>query len=255
MSFTSWLELFRTARVSRALERTSRRSQGLLAVAVLAVSLSSCGGSGVPGNAVAVINGAPITRAAYERYASLLARSGAAGGGKGAQAQISQQAMAALIQSAWVRGEARRLGVTVTDAALAAGLVQTKKQSFPTEKAYQSFLKRSGMTAAEVLDRVRVQLLAKEIEQEIQRGSAPVSEAQIAAYYKAHRAQLAVRGKQRSLAEVKAQIRLLIAQQSSQQRTAAFITEFQKRWKARTTCAKGYVMPLCSNAPKAKSSS
>ena len=315
----------------------------VLVLFVLALCVVGCGsGVSVPPGAVAVIAGTPISGAAYDRYALILAGSGAAGG-KAPQGQVSVQAMTALIQSAWVRGEAKRLGITVTDAALKAQLEQTRKQSFPTEKAYESFLKRSGMTPGEVLDHARVQLLEKEIAQRVERSSAPVSQAQIAAYYAQHRAQLSVperrdieavltrtraraeqaisavqsgtnwsaaakrfsadpavrstggvvrglakgqeptldrfvfsarRGelvgpvrsasgwwyvvrvlsiapaRPRSLQGSTPQIRALIAQQSSQQKSAAFITTFQKRWRALTRCRTGYIVPLCSNAPK-----
>ena len=319
-----------------------------LVLFVLALCVVGCGGgASVPANAVAVVDGTPITRAAYDRYALILARSGAPGG-KASQGRVSVQAMTALIQSAWVRGEAKRLGVTVTGAALKAQLAQTRKQSFPTQRAYESFLKRSGMTPAEVLDRARVQLLEKEIAVKVEHSSTPVSQAQIVAYYNRHRAQLSVperrdievlltrtraraeqaktaaeagtswsmvarrysadpsvsrtggivrgvaRGQEPALDRVvfsarrgelvgpvrsasgwwyvvrvlniaparpsslqgsTPQIRALIAQQSAQQRTAAFITTFQKRWRALTTCRTGYIVPLCRNAPRTKTTS
>ena len=31
-------------------------------------------------------------------------------------------------------------------------------------------------------------------------------------------------------------------------KSAAFITTFQKRWRALTRCRTGYIVPLCSNA-------
>jgi len=67
---------------------------------------------------VAIVAGAAITKAEYDRYVEILKRSG----GKG---QVSEQAMAALLQSAWVMGEAKRLGIALSEGAVEGQLAQT----------------------------------------------------------------------------------------------------------------------------------
>jgi foldase protein PrsA len=58
--------------------------------------------------------------------------------------------------------------------------------------------------------------------------------------------------KQQSLAQVKTTIRSLLQSQGQQKALNDFVKDFQKRYKDMTSCAKGYVVPQCKNAPKPK---
>jgi foldase protein PrsA len=361
----------------------------LSAFFVVAVALAACGGSsGVPGNAVASVDGDPITKADYDKWAELTFR----GTVQGARAvvpdppnfarcvaalqkiqdeirvrrvpklsaatlrvrcrqqheQLVQQTMTTLIQQMWVEKEADEQGVTVTDAELHRQLVTTKRQSFPSEEAFQRFLRVSGMTQADVEERIRVQALGANLMRKIQNSAAPVTDAQVRAYYERNKAQFAVperrdveliltrseaqanaaksavqggtswaaaarrystdaaskatggvlRGvsegqqdrafdqaafraskgeivgpvkgqfgwyvlrvvridaaRQTSFADAAPQIRALLDQQAQQQKTSTFITDFQRRWRDKTDCRTGYVVELCSNAPKTRTAS
>ena len=61
--------------------------------------------------------------------------------------------------------------------------------------------------------------------------------------------------KQTPLADAKAQIKPLLTQQGQQEKMQTFATDFQKRWQGATTCRTGYIVPLCKNAPKPKTTS
>ena len=100
--------------------------------------------------------------------------------------------MGTLIQNVWIEKEAKAQGVSVTDAEVQRQLALTKRQSFPSEAAYQRFLTQSGMTPADVLERIRVQALAAKLTRKIQNSAAPVTDAQIQSYYERNRAQFAV---------------------------------------------------------------
>jgi foldase protein PrsA len=372
------------------LVRTSLRILlALGAFFVAATALVACGGSSndVPGNAVASVDGTPITRAEYEKWAEITAKGSAQGGApvvvpdppdytrcitelrkqsrpaRGQPAptdvtlkaqcrqqneQLVQQTMSTLIQQIWIEKEAEQQGVSVTDREVQRQLADTKRQSFPTEKDYQRFLKQSGMTEADVLERVRIQALAAKLTRKIQNSAAPVTDAQIQAYYDRNRAQFAVperrdvqliltrtkaqadaakaaveggmswsaaakkystdaaskasggelRGvtegqqdrafdqaafrakkgeivgpvkgqfgwyvlrvtgitppRQTSLADARAQIRALLEQQGQQTKMSTFIRDFQQRWRDATNCRAGYVVELCKNAPKPRTTS
>jgi len=372
----------------RLVLKTSRIAWALCAFFVVAILLSACGGSdSVPSNAVAVIDGKPITKAAYEHWASITARGSSTSGraavvpdppnftaciaqlrktqkpAKGQPApsdttlraqckqmntQLVQQTMSTLIQARWVEGEADKLGVSVSPAEARKQLDTTKKQSFPTKKAYEKFLNQSGMTEADVLERLRGQVLAQKIIKKIQEGANNVTDEQVAAYYNQHKSDFSIperrdleiiltkseaqakqakaaieggmswaaaakkystdaasratggklngvakgqqdraldtaafaaqKGKlvgpvkgqfgfyvvrvtgikqpeQTSLADAKPQIKPLLIQQEGQKKMAAFVTDFQKRWKDQTTCRTGYVVELCKNAPKPQTTS
>jgi len=58
--------------------------------------------------------------------------------------------------------------------------------------------------------------------------------------------------KQQSLSDVHDTIKNLLQSQSQQKALNDFVTGFQKDYKAKTNCAKGYVVDQCKNAPKPK---
>ena len=213
------------------MRKTLRILLALGAFFVAATVLAACGSSddnSVPSNAVANVDGTPITKADYEKWAEITVKGSAPGAAvpdpptytnciaalrrqsrpaRGQPAptdvtlraqcrqqneQVIQQTMGTLIQNAWIEKEAKEQDVTVSDADVQRQLAATKRQSFPTAKAYQRFLKQSGMTEADVLDRVRIQALATALTRKIQNSSAPVPDAQIQSYYNRNRAQFAV---------------------------------------------------------------
>jgi foldase protein PrsA len=199
---------------------------------VAAALLVACGSSdnSVPGNAVANVDGTSITRADYEKWAEITAKGSAQGRavvlpdppaftrciatlrsqsrparGQPAptnvtlRAQCRQQndalvaqTMGTLIQNLWIEKEADSQGVSVSDADVQRQLAQTKRQSFRSEAAFQRFLKTSGMTEDDVLERVRIQALAAALTRKIQSSAASVTEAQIQSYYNRNRAQFAL---------------------------------------------------------------
>jgi foldase protein PrsA len=60
--------------------------------------------------------------------------------------------------------------------------------------------------------------------------------------------------KQQPLSSSKASIKQLLISQKQQTTLDTFVKDFQKKWKDRTTCQKGYQTTECSNPPKAKPS-
>jgi foldase protein PrsA len=212
--------------------KTIRILLALGAFFVAVTVLAACGSSddSVPSDAVASVDGTPITKADYARWAAISARGSAQGAAvvipdpptytrciaslrrqsrpaRGQPAptdvtlraqcrqqnqQLVQQTMGTLIQNIWIEKEAKDQGVSVTDADVQRQLAATKRQSFPTEKAYQRFLKQAGMTEADVLERVRVQALAAALTRKVQSSAAPVTAAQIQSYYDRNRAQFSL---------------------------------------------------------------
>lgn len=356
---------------------------------VAVTALAACGSSdnSVPGNAVANVDGTPITRAEYEKWAEITAKGSAQGGqpavvpdpptftnciatlrrqsrpARGQPAptdvtlraqcrqqneQLIQQTMGSLIQNVWVEKESEAQDVSVSDADVERQLAATKRQSFRSDGAYERFLKQSGMTEDDVLERVRIQALAAALTRKIQNSAAPVTDAQVQSYYNRNRTQFAVperrdvqiiltrteaqanaaksavqggtswaaaarqystdaaskatggtlRGvsegqqdrafdqaafraekgelvgpvkgqfgfyllrvtniaaaRQTPLADARAQIRALLEQQGQQTKLSTFIRDFQDRWKDKTNCREGYVVQLCKNAPKPRTTS
>jgi foldase protein PrsA len=224
-----------SARVPLLVRTSLRNLLALSAFFVIAAMLAACGSSddnSVPGNAVASVDGKAITKAEYEDWAEITARTATPRGDASViipdpptftrciaelqeqsrprrgqpepstvtlraqcrqqNEQLVQQTMSALIQNAWIEGEAEEQNVTISDAEVQRALESTKRQSFASERAYDRFIRQSGMSEEEVLDRVRTQALAAKLTRKIQDSAAPVTDAQIQSFYQRSRAQFAV---------------------------------------------------------------
>jgi foldase protein PrsA len=57
---------------------------------------------------------------------------------------------------------------------------------------------------------------------------------------------------QQSLAQATPTIKQLLQQQGQQKALNDFVKDFEKKWKGRTNCRKGFVVSMCKNAPKPK---
>jgi foldase protein PrsA len=262
--------------------------------------------------------------------------------------QVKDQVMQFLIAAQWVSGEAGDLGIKIKDADVQKQFELTKKQSFKKEADYQKFLTSSGMTQADIMFRVRNDVLSKRIQAKVSKSDKKITDAAITDYYnknksrfaqperrdllivltktkaKAQQAKAALDsgqsfasvakkysiddnskkngGKlqgvasgqqekslddavfgatpskitgpvktsfgyyvfkvtkvtsksQQSLAQAKSTIQSLLDSQEKQKALNTFVTDFRKKWKGKTNCAKGYVVDTCKNAPKPKTTS
>ena len=88
-----------------------------------------------------------------------------------------------LIQAEWVQQEAEKRDIKVTDAEVKKSFEDQKKQAFPTDKAYQQFLKTSGMTEEDILFRVKLDAAPGEAHAEGHRGRKKVSDEDVEEYY------------------------------------------------------------------------
>src|SRR3954468_22108641 len=96
---------------------------------------------------------------------------------------LKKQVMQFLISSDWILGEAKQRGLTYTPTEIQDRFKQTKKQSFPNEKAYQKFLQTSGQNVDDLLFRVRLDVLSNKIREDVTKGTADVSSGEVKSYY------------------------------------------------------------------------
>jgi hypothetical protein len=199
------------------------RAVPALGVVVLALALGGCGGgsgttaasstAAVPSSpavsaqgssssvdAVASVAGVPISKSSYEHWLAV-ERAG------GTTSNAGHRALSFLITSQWVIGEAAARKLSVSDAEVKQRLAQIEKQSFPKAGSFEKFLAKSDETEADLLARVKVELLESRIAAKVTAG--------------------------KSGAQRKAVI-------------ASFEPAFHRHWKALTTCKSGYVMEDCS---------
>jgi foldase protein PrsA len=175
----------------------------------------------VPGNAVATVDGNSIEKSDFDHWLNVAAKSGGQGAtavpkppkfteciaqkrkttpkpAKGQpkvtdsqlKAQCKQeyeslrdQVLQLLISFKWIEGEAKEMGVKVTDAEVKKSFDKQRKQAFPKDADFQKFLKDSGQTEADILKRVRLDALSNKIREKVTKGKDKVTDAQVAAYY------------------------------------------------------------------------
>jgi foldase protein PrsA len=203
-------------------------SLALCAFFVPAAVLAGCGG--VPGNAVADVDGESIKKTDFDHLVAVAATGQgqkpaakppkppdfkacvadkrkttpkpAKGQPKVTDLALKKQckteyealrtgALQQLILTEWIQGEADEQGVKVSDAEAKKLLEEKKKASFPKEAGYVKFLKDSGYTQADIDGQMRQELLSKKIVAKVTKGKDKVSDAQIKAFYDKNKARFA----------------------------------------------------------------
>jgi foldase protein PrsA len=203
------------------------------AVAVPAAVAVGCGG-GIPGNAVATVDGNEITKSSFDHWLNIAAKSGgqtevpkppeytaciankrktlpkpAEGQPKTTDAQLKtqckqeydalrDQVLQLLISFEWIQGEAQEQGIKVTDAEVKKQFDTQKKASFPKEADYQKFLKDSGQTQDDIMLRVKLDVLSNKIREKVTKGKDQVTDAAAQKYYDDNKSRFA-RPEQRDL--------------------------------------------------------
>jgi len=155
------------------------------------------GAPSVPSGDIAKVTNVPsdkgeISKADYKR--SLKQLEGQQGlkkppkaGSKKAE-ELHKAAVGELLNTVWVAGEAEELGIKVTPKEVKTDLDKIKKESFPTEKAFQEFLKQSHFTEEDVNSRLELQLLGTKISEKIKKETPPLTEEELKGYYEAEKA-------------------------------------------------------------------
>ncbi len=189
---------------------------------VLAAGIAGCG-SAVPGDAVAVVSGNPISTKAFDHWMYVAAKGNSSSGGtvivptdppsfkqciadarkgipsvaKQTDTQIkteckqlftslSGQVLDFLIRSYWYQGDAAQQHVTVSDAQVEQAFETAKKKAYPTDAQFNAFLTQSGQTLDDIKFRVRINQLYKKL---IAKQTSTVTDAQVASYYASHKSQ------------------------------------------------------------------
>jgi foldase protein PrsA len=99
---------------------------------------------------------------------------------------LSSQVMDFLIRAYWYQADAKKQGINVSDAQVQKAFDTAKKQQFPTEAQFQTFLKQSGQTLQDILFRVRVNQIYMKL---LAKHQVPVTTARITTYYTSHTSQ------------------------------------------------------------------
>src|SRR6185312_6355939 len=160
------------------------------ALAVLTVVAAGCGGTDeVPPDAVAVVDGTPISKSTLDELLTRTKKTYAAQkrqfpkAGTPEYQSLQTQAVAFLVQRAEYAREADKLGVKVTDAQIQKKVDDVKKQYFGgNQKKFEAGLKAQSYTLAALRDDARAQLVSEGIYKDIT-GNAKISDAEAQQYY------------------------------------------------------------------------
>ncbi len=116
--------------------------------------------------------------------------------------RVKEKAMDDLLDQAWLTGQASELGITASNRQVQTDFDSIRRTQFPKEGAYEKFLKQSGFTNQQVLERVKLQVLSRKIEERL-------------------------RDEGKDLRK--------------------YVRGYNRRWRARTTCAPSYLVDRCRN--------
>jgi foldase protein PrsA len=160
------------------------------ALAVLTVVAAGCGDTDeVPSDAVAVVDGKPISKSTLQELLSRTKKTYAAQkrqfpkAGTSEYQSLQTQAVAFLVQRQEYAREADKLGVKVTDAQIQKKVDDVRKQYFGgDQKKFEAGLKAQAYTLAALRDDARAQLVSEGIYKDITNG-VKVSDGEAQQYY------------------------------------------------------------------------
>jgi hypothetical protein len=161
--------------------------------------------------AVASVEATPVTQATFAHWLAVTAAlSGTSTHAASASnAALKDKVMGFLLTSEWVLGEAAALGVDVSEAEIHKRLEEVQKKQFKKPAELQEYLTKNHETTADLQLRVKLELLESAIAKK-------------------------VTAAKHTAAEKKAAL-------------ASFQDQFEAKWKAKTSCAKGYAMEDCKS--------
>jgi hypothetical protein len=187
----------------------ARRTLALASAGLVLAATAPPSGAAGP---VARVYDSPITKAAFDHWMVVAARSA---GRKTVPAEqtrawkgLRTQVMSLLLGSHWLTGEATLRQIYVSPPTVRRLFVTTRNQSFASPAGFRRFLRASGMTRRDVLFRVRLDEISSRIRMQVTRGHHGAS----------------------------AQMRAL----------DKFVVDFRTRWQIKTSCAPAYRTPDCS---------
>jgi SurA N-terminal domain len=222
----------------------SRLSRIALAAAVLsgmAVAPAAAQEPPLPDGVVALVGDERIGKGEFRHWLRVAIR----GDDQARRAALRDSTMLYLLHRNWTRQEAAARGIVVKRGQVRRAFERQRREAFPDERAYRRFLRRSGMTKRDLLERLEFDMLQRRLTRAATTNVPAVTKDDVDRYYARHRhrfPELSPRAARRA-------IRVHLTATREQRAITRFIETFRARYRAMTTCAEGYVIDACSNAP------
>lgn len=99
--------------------------------------------------------------------------------------ELKEAALSELLETIWIQGLGEEMGISVTPKEVAEELKKVETQQFKSKKQFHEFLKESHFTPADVKERLTIQILTKEIQEQIQGEPTVPSSREIEDFYEA----------------------------------------------------------------------
>jgi hypothetical protein len=210
----------------RSQARVRSATHPLVTALTLAMVLTACGGAalcgcGGPSSAseVASVQGTGISRTELARWTvikRLEQRASPPRSSRASSDQPQRRALTFVITADWLQAEAKVQGIRVSASEVDG--TYRRLLNAPTGPSFATSLRRRGISDADERLLLRLQQLSNKLQ-----------------------AKIANRGTSTSPAERERQVTL-------------FAAAYRQRWKRRTTCQRGYIVPECRNGPPLPSS-
>jgi foldase protein PrsA len=181
---------------------------------------------------VATVDGESIPRTEYSHWLGVFTKEASQqaqqqqGQAKPTAAQLRENTLRFLISARWLDGEASDQGVKVSDADVKKSLDEQKKQGFPKAGDYEKYLKASGQSNGDVLQRVRVSLLSNKISTKVAGNGGTVTDQAVADFYAKNQAKFAQPEKR--------DLRLVLTKDAAHARQARKALDAGQSWKSVT---------------------
>ena len=156
-----------------------------------------------------------ITGATYSHWLTVAEKSESPGA-KGHHAtamELQSEVLQFLISSDWVKGEAATRGISVSAAKVRKSFDHIRHQEFHRRREFETFLRKSGQTVADLMLRVELNLLSVRIQKSVVAGHRTPS--------------------------------------SQQHAVSQFLNAFKVKWQAQTYCASEYAVADCGHVQAA----
>ncbi len=163
----------------------------LFAVVAIAVGI---GKPSVPSGDVAFVDSAPgdtgeVTQERFDHALLLSSKQAREKSvpkpGDAKYEELKEAALNSLFESIWLQGQADEWGIEASEAEVAKELKKVKKESFKTEAEFEKFLKESGYTEKDVNERVKLQILSTQLQEQLKEKVPTPSQSEVKAYYEA----------------------------------------------------------------------
>jgi hypothetical protein len=161
-----------------------------------------------PEQALVCVGPALIDGAAYLHWLGIAKRS-TDGHRQASATELRTEVLGFLISSDWVKGEAADLGIGVSSAEVNKTYDRVRDEQFPKRGEFETFMRSSGQTVADLLWRVELNLLSARIQKHVTAGKHSAS------------------AKKHALMQ--------------------FVKGFKAKWQAQTYCASGYDVTDCGH--------